>query len=103
MEERMYGVVLWADKSDSKAVIWCEDHGSLAYYSEADQDLHHGMGVDAGDLIMFDLREERDYRRARNLERVDTGYAPGLPDCLRRTGDVGKPGNIVTFPQARAS
>ena len=29
----MYGVVLWIDKNAQKAVIWCEDHGNLAYFN----------------------------------------------------------------------
>lgn len=35
----MLGVVLWADIDDRKAVIWCEDHGNLAYYTAAEQRL----------------------------------------------------------------
>lgn len=102
MEERMYGVVLWADASDKKAVIWCEDHGNLAYYSGSEPSAHQGVALDAGDLIQFDIREERDFRRARNLQRIDSGFAPDLPDQLRRSGNIGKPGNVVAFPTARA-
>lgn len=103
MEERMYGVVLWADECDSKAVIWCEDHGNLAYYSAGDQSLHHGVTLDAGDLIQFDLREDPDCRRARNLERVNAGYAPEIVKSLRSgTGPgqgLGQGGdNVVRFP-----
>lgn len=83
MDEQMYGVVLWADECDRKAVIWCEDHGNLAYYSAAEHSAHQGVALDAGDLIQFELREEHDYRRARNLQHVDTGYAPSLPAKLR--------------------
>ena len=63
MQDQMFGVVLWADASDSKAVIWCEDHGNLAYYTAAEQNVHDGLGLDAGDLIQFDLREERAVER----------------------------------------
>ena len=28
----MLGVVLWSDSSENNAVIWCEDHGDLAYF-----------------------------------------------------------------------
>ena len=106
MQERMYGVVLWADASDTKAVIWCEDHGNLAYYSAAEQSIHCGLPLDAGDLIQFDLREDRDVRQASNLERVGTGYAPGLADRLRGGAAPARPmrtayaarGNVVAFP-----
>ena len=47
MQEHMYGVVLWADASDTKAVIWCEDQGNLAYYTAAEEDIHEGPALDA--------------------------------------------------------
>ena len=100
MEERMYGVVLWADKQDSKAVIWCEDHGNLAYYSAAEQSAHCGVALDAGDLIKFDMSESRDCRYASNLEHVNSGYAPDIAANLQS-----KPverNNIVQFPAGRA-
>ena len=97
MEERMYGVVLWADECDSKAVIWCEDHGNLAYYSAAEQNLHQGVALDAGDLIQFDLKEDRDVRRARNLQRVDVGYAPDIANSLK-TMPKQESGTVVPFP-----
>lgn len=101
----MFGVVLWADASDRKAVIWCEDHGNLAYYTGGEHSLHDGMSLDAGDLIQFDLREERDVRRARNLRRVDAGYAPSivhdLRSCKQSDRTPEKTENVVNFPQAR--
>ncbi len=99
MEERMYGVVLWADEIDSKAVIWCEDHGNLAYYSAADHSMHRGVALDAGDLIQFDLQEERDCRLARNLQHVDSGFAPDIASNLQAKKTGGD--NIVSFPSAR--
>ena len=86
MQDRMFGVVLWADASDSKAVIWCEDHGNLAYYTAPDRSAHGGVARDAGDLIQFELREERDTRHASNPQRVDAGFAPGLVQGLRGQG-----------------
>ena len=53
MGRDMNGVVLWSNESQQKAVIWCEDQGDLAFYSQeqcqALVDLH------VGDLICFDL------------------------------------------------
>ena len=100
MKEQMYGVVLWADDSDSKAVIWCEDHGNLAYYTAQEQGMHVGISLDAGDLIQFDLREDRDVRRARNPKRVDAGYAPSLAQSLGATApkDTTHTGTVVPFP-----
>jgi hypothetical protein len=102
----MFGVVLWADASDRKAVIWCEDHGNLAYYTEGEQSLHDAIDLDAGDLIQFDMREERDIRRARNLRHVDSGFAPTIARDLRATGTKGivtgsKASNVVSFGEVR--
>ncbi|MBT56311.1 MAG: hypothetical protein CMF72_23310 [Mameliella sp.] len=103
MQDQMLGVVLWADIDDRKAVIWCEDHGNLAYYTAAEQNVHEGIDLDAGDLIQFDLREDRDVRRARNLRRVDAGYAPTIVHELRNRGPRGSSTaeNVVCFPEAR--
>ncbi|MBY6143917.1 hypothetical protein KUW09_07690 [Mameliella alba] len=104
MQDQMFGVVLWADASDRKAVIWCEDHGNLAYYTAAEQTVHEGINLDAGDLIQFDLREERDVRRARNLRRVDAGFAPSIAHELRSRGPgrgSSVAGNVVNFPETR--
>ena len=100
MEERMYGVILWADKCDSKAVIWCEDHGNLAYYSRGETDCHAAPELDPGDLIEFDLQEERDMRHARNLQRINHGFARDLAENLRRSGGLpaSGPAQVITFP-----
>ncbi|EBA09050.1 hypothetical protein [Sagittula stellata] len=109
MQESMYGVVLWADASDTKAVIWCEDHGNLAYYTAAEEHIHEGPTLDAGDLIQFELCECADFRRADNPKRVGQGYAPELARNLRgRASDVVSPrpeprratggDNVVPFP-----
>lgn len=80
----MYGVVLWSDAFDQKAVIWCEDHGDLAYYAGGAQSAHGGVSLDPGDLIEFDLDDHRDYRAACNLAHVCTHYVAGLSDAVRR-------------------
>jgi hypothetical protein len=103
----MIGVVLWADACDHKAVIWCEDHGNLAYYSAPEQTAHEGESLDAGDLIAFDMREERDCRMARNPRRVNAGYAPALAQNLaavrrsavaRARPEHAAGDNVVAFP-----
>jgi len=102
MEEQMYGVVLWTDKKVNSAVIWCEDHGNLAFYQAADQSMHDDFVLDPGDLIQFDLREERECRHARNLRRVDEGFAPGLAHRLLDAQAAQTPAsdtNVIQFPR----
>ncbi len=79
----MYGVVLWSDTSDKKAVIWCEDHGDLAYYGGGSTSAFDGPSLDAGDLVHFQVTEGEPMRLARNPELVSECHAPALADRLR--------------------
>jgi hypothetical protein len=76
----MFGVVLWSDTKAHKAVIWCEDHGDLAFYdngiAEAD------LTWDAGDWVHFDLKTERNLRIAYNPQLVAQGICCDLAETL---------------------
>ena len=65
---KMYGVVLWSDKEDRKAVIWCEDHGDLAFYCGRGENMFDGPEdapeLDTGDFVQFKLNENRNIRIA---------------------------------------
>lgn len=98
----MYGVVLWTDETDRKAVIWCEDHGDLAFYTFEEKTLLDGHSLDAGDLVQFDMREEHNLRLARNPQRVVQAQYPGLAKSL--SGAQARParrtapgGTVVSF------
>ena len=77
----MFGVVLWSDQKDRKAVIWCEDHGDLAFCSESVDD--QGGILDTGDLIQFDVTLDRHMRLAQNPRKISEGAYEGLADTLR--------------------
>lgn len=79
----MFGVVLWTDTAEKKAVIWCEDHGNLAFYSGEDHSAVEGVSLDAGDLIQFDMNEESDLRLARNPQLVGQSQYVGIAQRLR--------------------
>lgn len=104
----MYGVVLWSDQVDGKAVIWCEDHGDLAYFNGA-LDGAQMPDIGAGDLVQFDLRQEARVRRACNPRLVGNQHYAGLADGLAqaapaprraadREGTVA--GTVISFAQA---
>ena len=78
MSRKMYGVVLWADQTDNQAVVWCEDHGDLAYWHDTGSPQHEGPCLDAGDLIQFELMQDRNLRYVRNPERVMQQHFAGL-------------------------
>ncbi|SPF80705.1 hypothetical protein [Pseudoprimorskyibacter insulae] len=85
-DRQMFGVVLWSDDTDKKAVIWCEDHGNLAYYTHNEASDGTGLSLDAGDLIQFDVSEVRHMRLARNLRLIGQEQFPTL--AQRLTGAV---------------
>lgn len=76
----MFGVVLWSDEQEQKAVIWCEDHGDLAFYSNTGDDFRHAL--DAGDWVQFDMTMERHQRFAHNPRLVCEGVYPDLANAL---------------------
>ncbi len=84
----MFGVVLWSDTIDNKAVIWCEDHGDLAYFS-GKSELASGRGgevfatLDAGDLVHFELQEGAKMRHVRNPQLIEQGGHVALGEMLR--------------------
>lgn len=110
----MFGVVLWSDAKDRKAVIWCEDHGDLAYYVGADQSALDGVSLDAGDLIQFDMRQDAHLRLARNPQLVvEQEYpdlasklsAPVAPRTRARSSDhlAAKTPNVVSIDAFRGN
>jgi hypothetical protein len=76
----MFGVVLWSDAQDNKAVIWCEDHGDLAFYRKSESG--QNVVLDAGDWVEFDMTMDRHMRFAHNPRLVAEGVFPELPDTL---------------------
>ena len=104
---KMFGVVLWSSKDDHKAVIWCEDHGDLAFYNGGGNSVFDGDGLDAGDLIRFNLSEGRDMRVATDPQLIAEQHYPGLAENLALSGaqaasqvkqvQSGDTGNVVPF------
>lgn len=90
---RMCGLVLWANSDDQKAVVWCEDQGDLAFYVEPKDTAMSGVALDAGDLIEFELREDRQFRRVTN---------PTLLVAGPRAGAGGQAGPLRQFRRCRA-
>lgn len=76
----MIGVVLWRDEARNKAVIWCEDHGDLAFY--ANEAMAGGQELSPGDWVEFDLSLSGNFRFARNLEILQERASADLPGQL---------------------
>ncbi|MFT5342537.1 MAG: hypothetical protein ACI9BH_001751 [Paracoccaceae bacterium] len=76
----MFGVVLWSDAQENKAVIWCEDHGDLAFYRQPEN--ADNVALDAGDWVQFNMTADRHLRFAHNPKLVFEGAYPDLADAL---------------------
>ena len=104
----MYGVVIWSNADQRKAIIWCEDQGDLAYYTQDCASALDGAALDPGDLIQFDLRLEKSLRMVDNPQHVECGTHAGLASSLStqnvnqivpsRARTKRQTDNIVTFP-----
>lgn len=81
----MFGVVLWCDEQEQKAVIWCEDHGDLAFYRSTDQTSR--VELEAGDWVQFDMTMERNQRFAHNPSVVSECEYPDIAGALSAATD----------------
>lgn len=93
----MYGVVLWCDCRENKAVIWCEDQGDLAYYRQSET--ADPLNLDAGDWVQFDVTTGCDMRLAHNPRLVAEGVFGGLADSLKLADGL-KGSNAPAAPRA---
>ncbi len=85
--EDMFGVVLWSDPNQKRAVIWCEDHGDLAFFNGDGVDPTQALVMDPGDLVQFDLCEDRHIRLASNAKLVASEEYPTLANDLKNAND----------------
>lgn len=77
----MFGVVLWCDVANRKAVILCEDHVELAFFQAAEAMQDGVFGFDVGDLVSFDLRTDVSPRLAKNV-KLYVAQTPCAPQPL---------------------
>ena len=105
----MYGVVLWSDLKDQKAVIWCEDHGDLAFYSAQGDSALDGEMFDAGDLVHFQLTEGAELRLATNPRVIAGQQYHDLAETLLAKSEQApdgadhQSGEVIAFRPREAS
>ncbi|WP_299546211.1 hypothetical protein [uncultured Tateyamaria sp.] len=100
----MIGVILWSDPKTEKAVIWCEDHGDLAYLSRNDCTTIPDVFFDVGDMVEFDAFAERNLRKVSSARLLRQSLGTTLPDSLhqvrsekRALVDVADSAEIIPF------
>jgi len=89
----MLGVVVWSKEPVQAAVVWCEDHGDIAYLSGygglAEQPDYLSLDPApprwpaAGDLVTLDTTRSGEQRLARNLAILEADWGLALPASLR--------------------
>ncbi len=82
----MFGVVLWGCQQAQKAVIWCDDHGDLAFLDAEDVPSHETLGLTPGDLVRFDLQIDSQMRKAVNPRVIAEDQYPSLASTLEAVG-----------------
>lgn len=89
----MLGVVVWSKEAALSAVIWCEDHGDIAYlkgYCGLAEEPDY-LSVDpapprwpaVGDLVTLEIVAVGAMRLVRNLAILEAEWGPALPASLK--------------------
>ena len=87
----MIGVVVWSNADREKAVIWCEDHASLAYLQGRQNLSGNDLWPSPGDLLELETMIVGNLRHARNVSMVSEQSRTQLPTLLRETTQPPQP------------
>lgn len=79
----MFGVILWCDPAKQKAVIWCEDHGNLAFLSPSETGRIPDGTISVGDIVEFDVITRSNLRLAQDVRIFESAPRPSLPGSLK--------------------
>lgn len=91
----MLGIILWSNAVSRQAVIWCEDHGPLAYLAGRVGTAVTGAWPGEGSLVEVETITEGGVRRVIRLTPV--GREISLAPRLLRECDEAEPERPV-FP-----
>lgn len=94
----MFGAVLWSDRSKNRALIWCEDHGNLAYFDGRDACAQSCSDFEEGDLVTFKVHDGNGMRVASDVQVVSSEEYPFLAHGLR---DAAPPDDLPVPETAR--
>ncbi|MDN5567479.1 MAG: hypothetical protein L0G27_01795 [Paracoccus sp. (in: a-proteobacteria)] len=82
----MIGVVVWSNISREKAIIWCEDHATLAYLKGRANLVDFGKWPEPGDLVELETKTVGNLRHALNVSMISEQACPELPRMLTDAG-----------------
>ena len=95
----MIGVVVWSSEDHLKAVVWCEDHGALAYLHGRDELFQGDQWPNAGELLELESETIGSIRYARSVVRLNERPCPEIPAILR--GDAAEPPRRMRLVSSR--
>ena len=87
----MIGVVVWSSAEREKAVIWCEDHASLAYLQGRENLSHEARWPQPGDLVELESEIIGALRNARRVTMLSEQEFAHLPAMLRASTAPAEP------------
>ena len=73
------GVVIWYQPSEYKALIWCEDSGSLAFATGPMSWRNPMVEISVGDCVGFIADSHGRERKCRDVHLIAPQVAPELP------------------------
>jgi len=83
----MDGIVLWSDPGTHTAVIWCSDHGDLAYACGLDI-LVGGLSMpETGTMVSIKARYENGIRICDQMMPIQRFAAPEITSHLRELSE----------------
>ncbi|QPM89417.1 hypothetical protein PSAL_006360 [Pseudooceanicola algae] len=99
----MFGIVLWRSPDSKSAVVWCEDHGDLAFFRSGTSRTTKGeICLEAGDLLQFDLSEFGEIRLVEDPHLIEEEHYPCLARRLREAGGGVKSAREMPQMEAQA-
>ncbi len=97
----MIGVVVWSNAEREKAVIWCEDHASLAYLQGRENLAQAACWPQPGDLVELESELSGALRNARRVTMLSEQEFSHLPAMLRASSVPAEPHLKVVSPDPR--
>lgn len=79
----MDGIVLWVDRDTDKAMIWCSDHGDLAYASGLDVVVGASAMPEVGTMVSIKTHILNGIRICYRVIPIQCDVAPELAQSLR--------------------
>ncbi|MGR3313138.1 hypothetical protein [Roseovarius indicus] len=105
---QMFGVVLWSGSATHRAVVWCEDHGNLAFLlgdRSSSGSSQQDVALVPGDIVKMQLRTHGDMRIIEEIELLEPEVYKDISRQLMksRRSKIQYGLNVIPFESIRVS